>query len=224
MKSFALKSSVRGALGKKDSKNARRAGLVPCVLYGGKEPVHFSAPEMDFKKLIYTPDVFTVDLSVDGNEYKAVMRDIQFHPVSERLVHIDFQEIAMDKPVVMDIPVKITGTAIGVREGGVLLTKLRKLKVKALPANLPDRIELNVEPLAIGKGIRVGDIVLDKVEILNGANNIITIVKTARAVVEETPVAGATTEVVAPVEGATPVPAADEKEALKKDEKAPAKK
>lgn len=228
MKSIAIKSSLRTDLGKKSSTLLRRSGQVPCVLYGGKTPVHFCAPEMDFKKLVFTPNVYTVDLTVDNQEYKAVMRDIQFHPVTDRIVHIDFFELDAKTPVAVDIPIRINGTAIGVREGGVLLTKMRKLKVKALPKDLPDTIEINVETLAIGKAVRVGDVKIANAEILDKANNTITAVKTARAVVEETPVAAVTTEGAAPAaEGAAPAAGAaakDDKAAPKKDEKAPAKK
>jgi large subunit ribosomal protein L25 len=227
MKSIAIKSSSRTELGKKSSTMLRRSGKVPCVLYGGKEPVHFTAPEMDFKKLVYTPDVYTVDLSVDNKEFKAVMRDIQFHPVTSKIVHIDFQEIAADKPVVIAIPIKINGTASGVREGGVLVTKMRTLKVKALPGNLPDRIEIDVTELGIGKSVRVKDITIPNAEILDAPQNTITGVRTARAVVEETPVVAAvTTEGAVPAaEGAVPAAeGAAAKEAPKKDDKTPAKK
>ena len=227
MKSLVITGSARTAVGKKESKQLRRQEKVPCVLYGGKEPVHFTVPEQGLKKLVYTPGVYTVDLSVDGTEYKAAMRDIQFHPVTERMLHLDFVELHPDKAVVMDIPVKITGTAIGVREGGQLHTKVRKLKVRALPANLPDQIELNVEHLTISKSIRVGDVKLKDAEILDAPNNIITAVKTARVFVEETPVVAAVAAegaaATAVPEGGTPAaPAAEGKAPAAGKEKAPA--
>ncbi len=219
MKTFEIKSSIRTELGKKHSAMLRRNGKVPCVLYGGKEPVHFTVTEMDFKKLVYTPEVYTVNLSVDSAEYKAVMRDIQFHPVSDRIVHVDFQEISANVPVIIDVPVHITGTSIGVREGGVLVTKLRKVKVKALPAHLPEKIEVNITALGIGKSVRIKDIVIPNVTMLDAPQNTITGVKTARAVVAETPQAAAAATTATPAAGAA-APAAD----AKKDEKAPAKK
>ena len=202
MKSIAINGSLRKNVGKKDATHLRREDNVPCLLFGGKEPVHFTAPSMEFKKLVYTPNVYTVDLTIEGKQYKAVMCDLQFHPVTEKLLHIDFMEIFPDKFVVMDVPIKLSGTAIGVREGGELVTKMRMLKVKALPANLPDSVELNVEPLLLSKAIRVEDVKIKDVEILDPPNNIITVVKTARVYVEETPVAAVTTEVAAPVAGA----------------------
>jgi large subunit ribosomal protein L25 len=185
MKSIAIKSSARTVLGKKQATLLRRIGIVPCVLYGGKEVIHFSAPEMEFKKLVYTPDVYTVDLNVDGKEYKAVMKDIDFHPVTDRIVHIDFMELDAAKPVVMQIPIKLVGTSQGAREGGLQVNKLRKLKVKALPAHLPDRIEVNIEKMGVGKAIRIGDVSIPNIEILDAPNNIITAVKMARTVVED---------------------------------------
>ncbi len=185
MKSIAIKSSVRTVLGSKEASLLRRSGIVPCVLYGGKEVIHFSAPEMEFKKLVYTPDVYTVDLNVDGKEYKAIMHDIDFHPVTERIVHIDFMELNQEKPVIMQIPIKLIGTSQGAREGGLQVNKLRKLKVKALPANLPDRIEVNIEKMGVGKAIRIADLSIPNIEILDAPNNIITAVKMARTVVED---------------------------------------
>lgn len=223
MKSIAIKSSARPVLGKKDSAQLRREGKVPCVIYGGREPVHFQAPEMSFKKLIYTPEVFTVDISVDNKDYKAVMREIQFHPVTERIVHIDFQEISADKVVEMEIPIKISGTSIGVREGGVMNTKMRKLKVRALPGHLPENVEINVSELGIGKAIRVKDISIPNVEILDHPQNTITGVKTARAVVEEVKAVAAPAADAKAAAPAADAKAGDAKDA-KKDEKAPAKK
>lgn len=185
MKSIAIKSSARTVLGKKQATLLRRSGIVPCVLYGGNEVIHFSAPEMEFKKLVYTPEVYTVDLNVDGKEYKAVMKDIDFHPVTDRIVHIDFMELDAAKPVVMQIPIKLVGTSQGAREGGLQVNKLRKLKVKALPAHLPDRIEVNIEKMGVGKAIRIGDVSIPNIEILDAPNNIITAVKMARTVVED---------------------------------------
>lgn len=231
MKSIAITASPRENVGKKDSAHLRRQGNVPCVLYGGKEQIHFVAPESAFKSLVYTPNVYTVDLTIDGKNYQAVMQDIQFHAISEKIMHIDFLELHSDKPAVMDIPVKLQGSAAGVREGGELVAKMRKLKVKALPANLPDTIELNIENLTIGKSIRVSDVKIKGCEVLDFPNNIIVAVRTARVYVEETVAAPATGAAAptaegaaAPAAGAAAAPAAATDKAAPVADKKPAKK
>ncbi len=201
MKSIAINGSLRENEKKQTTKQLRVQDIVPCVLYGGKEQVHFAVPAADFKKLVYTAEVMTANLTIDGKSYAAVMQDIQFHPVSEKILHIDFLELVKDKLITIDIPVKITGSAPGVKQGGKLVTKVRKLKIKALPAHLPDSIEIKIDTLEIGKSIRVADIKLKNVEILNSPANIITSVVVARQAVAE--VAGAN---AAPA-GATPAPA-----------------
>lgn len=183
MKSIAISGSLRENEKKQTTKQLRAQDIVPCVLYGGKEQVHFAVPAADFKKLVYTAEVMTADLSIDGKNYSAIMQDIQFHPVSEKILHIDFLELINDKVVTVDIPVKITGSAPGVKEGGKLVTKVRKLKVKALPKDLPDSIEVKIDALEIGKSIRVADLKVKNVEILNAPNNIVTSVVTTRQTV-----------------------------------------
>jgi len=226
MKSISINGTRRAAQTKQEIKQLRAEGKVPCVLYGGKEQVHFSAPVLALKPLVYSPEVYTVDLSVEGTAYKAILKDLQFHPVNDRLLHIDFYEIRDDKKVVMDIPVKITGSAVGVRQGGTLRTKMRMLKVSALPKDLPDFFEININDLNIGDSIRVRDMKLDGVEFLDTPNNAITAVKVTRVVVEETPAAGATTAAAAPAEGAAaPAAAGDAKAAAPaKEEKGEKKK
>ena len=199
MKSITIKGTKRVGHSKSELKKLRADGKVPCVLYGGKENVHFHSPALDFRHLVYTPNVYVVNIDVDGAQYNAVMREIQFHPVSDRITHIDFQQIADDKPVLIGIPVKIKGTAEGVREGGKLIQKLRKLQVRALAAHLPDEIEIDVTKMAIGHSVRVGDIKRDNVTFLDAVNNTIVGVRMTRVVVEETPVAAAA---AAPAEGA----------------------
>ena len=219
MKSLSINGTKRAAQTKQETKLLRAEGKVPCVLYGGKEQLHFSAPAISFKGLVYTPEVHTVDLNIDGSNYKAIMKDIQFHAVTDKILHIDFLELDDAKKVTMEIPVKVSGNASGVRAGGQLLTKLRKLKISALPKDLPDFVEVNIDPLEIGDSIRVRDIAVDGVEFLDSPNNVITAVKTTRAVVEETPVTPA--EGAAPAagaEGAAPAAAA-EGAAAGKDEK-----
>jgi large subunit ribosomal protein L25 len=183
MKSIAISGSLRENEKKQTTKQLRAQDIVPCVLYGGKEQVHFAVPAADFKKLVYTAEVMTADLSIDGKKYSAIMQDIQFHPVSEKILHIDFLELIKDKVVTVEIPVKITGSAPGVKEGGKLVTKVRKLKVKALPKDLPDSIEVKIDALEIGKSIRVADLKVKNVEILNAPNNIVTSVVTTRQTV-----------------------------------------
>jgi large subunit ribosomal protein L25 len=189
MKSLTIACKKRESISKQNTKMLRNNLEVPCVIYGGAEPVHFSAPILSFKKLVYTPEVYTVNLDIDGTTYHAIMQDIQFHPVTDVIRHMDFLQLHEDKPVIMDVPVKIKGSSIGVKQGGKLETKVRKLSLKALPKDMPDDIEINIENLKIGKAIRVSDISLANVEILNAPANVITQVKTARTVaLEDAPV------------------------------------
>ncbi|MBK5286175.1 MAG: 50S ribosomal protein L25/general stress protein Ctc [Bacteroidia bacterium] len=204
MKSFSIEVTKRTAGTKQAIRQLRNEGKIPCVLYGGKDVIHFAAPVLSFRDLVYTPLVHTVDLNIEGEQRKAIMKEIQFHTVTDKILHIDFLELAPDKAVVMDIPLKFSGSAAGVREGGELRTKLRKLKVKALPDNLPDEIEINVAHLKISEAIRVKDVKVKGAEILDMPNNIITAVKMPRVVVEETPVAAAEGAVPGAAEGAAP--------------------
>ncbi len=151
MKSITINGSKRESVGKKATKALRNAGQVPCVLYGGDQPLHFAADEIAFKDLVYTPDVHTVVIELkDGAKYNAVLQDIQFHPVTDAILHIDFYEIFEDKEISMEIPVHTTGVARGVKNGGVLRFNLRRMRVKGLPGNLPDFIEADITPLKIG--------------------------------------------------------------------------
>jgi len=193
MKSIAIAGSLRATDKKNSAKQVRNAGSIPCILYGGEEVVHFAAPELSFKHLVYTPHAKTVDLNIDGKEYKAIMKDIQFHPVTDKILHIDFLQLHDEKPVEMDIPVKLTGSSIGVKEGGRLILKLRNLRVKSLPSLLPDKIVIAIDDISIGKAVRVQDIKMEGVEMLDAPNNIIVTVKVTREVVEEKPAAAATT-------------------------------
>ena len=211
MKSFQLNGTKRENLSKQDTKKLREDGQVPCVIYGGSENVHFSAPILDFKHLVYSPEVHTVKISVDGQVHDAIIQEVQFHPVSDKLLHIDFLAIHPDKDVVIDVPVKITGSAEGVKQGGKLLSKLRRLKIKALPAHLPDSIDVDVTPLNIGQSVKVGDLSFKGVEFLDSPNNIIVGVRVTRNVVE-TPAEAA--KAAAPA-AAAPAAAAPAKAAAK---------
>ncbi len=181
MKSFSLSGEVRHELGKKATKAVRVANSVPCVLYGGSETIHFTATNSSIRKIIYTPDVYLLDLTVGGKTVKAVMKEIQFHPVTDKVLHIDFLEVFDNKPVVVEIPVKLTGLAEGVKSGGKLSLEMRKLRVKGLYANIPEYIEIDVTNLQLGKSIQVGSMSRENLDFLNAKNAVIAQVKLTRA-------------------------------------------
>ena len=181
MKLFELKGSKRESTGKKAAKAYRRESLIPCVLYGGGEVVHFTITKDSVRKLIYTPEVHIVDLTVEGKNYKAILKETQFHPVSDELLHADFLQIFEDKPIVMEIPVELVGLAEGVKAGGKLSRGMRKLKVKGLYKDFPEKLTINIENLGLGKSIPVGDVHFDNLELLNVKNNIVVAVKSTRA-------------------------------------------
>lgn len=180
MKSITINGSKRESVGKKVTKALRNAGKVPCVLYGGDKPVHFSADEKSFKPLVYTPDVFTATIELDGVTYNAVLQDIQFHPVSDSILHVDFYQLFEDKAVTMDIPVRLVGSSKGVMIGGALRHNLRKLKVKALPANLPDYIEADITELEIGNKLYVTELKNDNYTFLHPDNTVVAQVRMSR--------------------------------------------
>lgn len=216
MKSVAMFGYLRDGVGKSSTKKLRNEGKVPCVLYGPNEQIHFSMYAADFKLLVYTPDAYKVKLDVGGKIYRSILKDIQFHPVNETILHADFLEIVDDKPISMMIPVKVTGNSVGVRQGGKLHIKSKKLLVKCLPANLPDSIILNIDDLEIGKSIKVGDIKIPNAELLDSPNNAVVSVKVTRAVEE---VATATAPAAAPaaaVPAAAPAKSAPAKDTKKK--------
>ena len=155
MKSLAISVKSRENVGKSSTRALRNQGNVPCVLYGGEKQVCFYAHENDFRKLVYTPDVFIVELNIDGEVKRAIMQDIQFHPVTDKILHIDFLEVFDNKPVTVSIPVILNGLAIGVRNGGNLMFRRRKIITRGLPANLPDAIEINIEDVKIGQFIYI---------------------------------------------------------------------
>jgi large subunit ribosomal protein L25 len=181
MKTFELKGAVRTDLGKKASKAERVSESVPCVLYGGAENVHFTATASDLRKLIYSPEVFVVDLTVDGKACKAIMKALQFQPVTDKVLHIDFLEVSDKKPVVVEIPVKLEGLAEGVKAGGKLALEMRKLKVKGLYTQIPENIVIDVTPLGLGKSVQVGAVAVENMEILNAKNAVVCQVKLTRA-------------------------------------------
>ena len=181
MKTFELNGTARTGLGKKATKADRVSENVPCVLYGVADNVHFTATKSDLRKLIYTPEVFIVDLTIDGNKSKAIMKALQFHPVTDNVLHIDFYQVTETKPVVVEVPVKLEGLAEGVKAGGKLALEMRKLKVKGLYTQLPENIVIDVTELGLGKSIQVAKVSVDKLEILNAKNAVVCQVKLTRA-------------------------------------------
>lgn len=187
MKSITIKGSKRESVGKKATKALRNAGMVPCVVYGGDEPINFSAAEIAFKDLVYTPNAHTVVIDLGDDKVKAILQDIQFHPVSDRILHIDFYQIFDDKEVTMEIPVRTVGNSRGVRSGGVLRIVTRKLRIKALPENLPDFIEADITEMRIGNKMYIGAVESDKYKIMHPDNTVICQVRTSRsAIADET--------------------------------------
>ncbi|MFC4165057.1 50S ribosomal protein L25/general stress protein Ctc [Epilithonimonas zeae] len=180
MKSITIQGTKRESVGKKSTKALRDAELVPCVVYGGGEPLNFSAEEKAFKGLVYTPEAHTVSLEVDGKTIPAVLQDIQFHPLTDRIIHADFYQLSDDKPVIMEVPVRITGRSKGVVAGGVLRQTYRKLKVKAIPANLPDEIVVDITALKIGNKFYVESLKNDKYSFMHPDNAVVVAVKMSR--------------------------------------------
>lgn len=177
MKSVEIIGFKRANLGKKEAKAVREEGMIPCVMYGGAEQVHFAVPTFLFRDLIYTPEACMVDLNVEGKTYKAVLQDAQFHPVNESLLHADFLELNESKEVKMEIPVRLVGTAVGVIKGGKISIRMRKLKVQALPANMPDFVDVEVADLDLGKSVKVSAIKQNNFKILNpGSNPVVSVI------------------------------------------------
>ena len=181
MKSITIKGSERENVGKKATKAVRDAGMVPCVIYGGNQPVHFVADERAFKDLVYTPNAHTVVIELNGASYNVIMQDIQFHPVSDKILHIDFFQLSDDKEIVMEVPVKITGTSPGVLLGGVLRLNQRRLKVKALPKNLPDFVEASISELQMGNKLYVTKLETNNFKLMHPDNTVVCQVRISRA-------------------------------------------
>jgi large subunit ribosomal protein L25 len=181
MKNLEIIGYKRANLGKTGSKELRAQSMVPCVLYGGKDQVHFYSPMILFKQLLYSPNVFQVDLNIEGVQYKAILQDSQYHPVNETILHVDFLELDENKPVKMEVPVRFTGVAPGVQKGGKLISKLRKVKIKSLPANIPDYIDVDISNLELGKSIKIGDLKADNYTLLNSPSTPIATVEIPRA-------------------------------------------
>ena len=184
MKSITIKGSQRESVGKVATKALRNAGKVPCVLYGGDKPIHFSADELAFSKIVYTPNVYTASVELEnGEKLAAILQDIQFHPVTDKILHVDFYQLFDDKEITMDIPVHLEGTAPGVVDGGVLRFPNRRLKVRALPQNLPDFLTADISELKIGDKVLLEELKTEKYTFLQEDNMVVCQVRIARAAI-----------------------------------------
>lgn len=181
MKTFDIKGAERKEVGKKSTKELRNEGKVPCVLYGGENNTHFAVDAKDFQYLVYTPNVYIVNIDIDGNKSQAIMQDIQFHPVTDEIEHVDFLKINESKSIIISIPVKLQGLAEGVKQGGKLMLKLRKLRVRGLAANLPDTLDIDVSNLSLGKTIKVSELNFDNLDLLDSKNAVVATVKLTRS-------------------------------------------
>ena len=181
MKSITIKGSERESVGKVSTKALRNAGMVPCVLYGGNQTVHFSAEEIAFKNLVYTPNAHTVVIDLGDKKFEAVLQDIQFHPVTDRMLHVDFYQLFEDKEITMEVPVRVVGTSPGVLNGGVLRLNQRKLKVKALPKALPDYVDADISELEMGNKLYVTKLGSDNYKLLHPDNTVVAQVRISRA-------------------------------------------
>jgi len=186
MKSVSINGIARVDLGKKFSKKLRNEGQVPCVIYSkGKDPSHLSTNYNELRKIIYSPNVYIINVNIGEKAHNTIIRDIQFHPLSDNILHVDFLELTEDELVSLEIPVQLNGNSIGVRNGGTLNLVMRKLLVKSLPKNLPDVIEIDITNLKIGSSIRISDIKNESYQFLQPENGVIVSVKTSRNVTEE---------------------------------------
>ncbi len=186
MKTIEIKGHLRGTLGSKTAKELRREGHVPCVVYGGGENVHFHADERELNKLVYTPDVFLITIKLGDKAVKAVLREAQYHPVSDKTLHMDFIEVVPGKTVALKLPVDLTGNSVGVKNGGVLRRNAKTLYVRGLVETLPDTIAIDITKMKIGSTIKVGDLSIPGVEMLEASNRVVVAIKTSRKAVSET--------------------------------------
>jgi len=182
MKTVELKGTIRKNTGKKYSKQLRIEEKVPCVMYGGKENIHFSMPELSFKNIVYTPNVYLLKLDIEGNNHNAVIREIQFHPVTDKIIHADFKEYYPDQPVIINLPVKIVGESIGLKAGGKLRIKKRILKAKGLVNNFPEHLEIDITDLDIGHTIRIENLKIEGLEFLDSPGSMIVSIVSARVI------------------------------------------
>lgn len=185
MKKAQLSGSARTNVGKKDAKALRNAGQVPCVLYGGGDQIHFSVRSVDLEKIVFSPDVYQVELDIDGTKKVAIIKALDMHPVKDKPLHVDFFELSDDKPVKVSLPLRSTGSAIGVMNGGKLRQPSRSLRVLGLPGSLPEEISVDITNIRIGQSVRIKDIEIEGVEFLEPANGVAFAVKMARGAVAD---------------------------------------
>ena len=195
MKTYEISVKKREKLGKSETRRLRNEDLVPCVMYGGKDNLHFYAHENLFKKIVYSPEVFIVELAFEGEKRKAIMQEIQFHPVSDKIIHIDFIEVFEDKPVIATLPIKLTGNSIGIKNGGKLRQRRRYLKVKGLLQHLPDFVEIDITNVDVADVVKIGDLSYDNLEILDPHRSMVVSVVSSRVamkgmIIEEPEVEG----------------------------------
>lgn len=188
MREIAISGTVRTDIGKKATRETRKNGNVPCVIYGEKrgenglpEAVHFIVNEKEINKLIYTPHIYLINVTIDGQEHKAILKEVQYHPVKDNVLHVDFYEVREDKPIVMGVPIAPQGLAEGVRAGGRLMTMVRKLNVKALYSQIPEKLDIDVTSLQLGKSIKAGDLHYEGLELVTPKEVIVCTVKMTRA-------------------------------------------
>ena len=184
MKTVQLSGSPRANVGKKDAKAVRNAGQVPCVIYGTGEQTYFHVRHVDIEKIVFSPDVYQIEIDLDGNKKKAIIQELQIHPVTDRVQHVDFLELVDNKPIKIEIPVTLSGRSRGVLNGGRLQQVFRRLKVEGLPKDIPAAIDIDIEPIRIGQSRRVSDINIPGVKLLNASNAVVVSVKMARGAVD----------------------------------------
>jgi large subunit ribosomal protein L25 len=180
MKTVSLSGTPRAYVGKKDAKKSRREGKIPCVIYGGEKQIHFTIPELPFNKILFTPEVYIINLEVDGKTYKTILQDVQYHPVSDKVLHADFLEIVEGRSLIVALPVKFSGIAPGVTKGGKLQIKYRKLRVKGNVDKMPEFINIDISGLDIGQSVKVRDVKVDDLTVVDIPNAVVVQVKMAR--------------------------------------------
>ena len=185
MKTVSLSGSARTNVGKKGAANLRKNGSIPSVVYGGKEQIHFSILENEAKKIVFTPNVYLLELDVDGKKLKVILQETQIHPVTDRILHLDFLEISEDKPFKISIPVRLDGFSRGVRNGGKLRQNFRRLQVLGLAKDMPDAVTIDITPIKIGDKIRVSDLTVAGLVFLDPKNAVVVGVQTARVIIED---------------------------------------
>ncbi|MDD3741671.1 MAG: 50S ribosomal protein L25/general stress protein Ctc [Bacteroidales bacterium] len=205
MKHFEINATLRTDVGKKASKLIRRDEKIPCVIYGGEKTLHFYTSQSDVRKFVYTPEVMFADIKLDGKQYPAIIKDIQFHPVSDKIIHIDFYELNEAKPLKIQIPLLITGSSLGVKAGGKLKQNMRKITVKGLMNEIPDKMEIDISELNIGDSIRIKDLKSDKLEFVDTKTNIVVTIISMRGII-------AAEEAAVAAEAATKAEKAESKE------------